>query len=178
MKAARFIPCMLALLIALPLAAGSAFAEPPADRPPGGPPWTPPDERLEGHLRELGLDSAQLEKVRALLAGARRTREESEGRLQQAFEQMRSLLEQDAPDEAAVMHQADVIGALRTEGRKAMLRTLLAVRADLTPEQRVKLNEMMRRDGPPGRPGMFRHGPGGPHKAGPPPASRPPQEEE
>ena len=74
---------------------------------------------------------------------------------------MRSLLEQETPDEAAVMSLADRIGAIRTEGRKSMLRALLAVRADLTPAQRQKLNEMMRRDGPPWRRGVHPQAPAG-----------------
>jgi len=156
----------LAILLALPLAASLALAEPPGGSPPQGPAWSPPDERLAGHLRELGLDAQQLEKLRGVLAEAKRAREEIDGRLQQAFDEMRALLEQDAPDEPAVMKQAERIGEIRTEGRKAMLRTLLAVRADLTPAQRERLNEMMRRDGPPGRPGMFRA------KPGPPPEGR------
>jgi Spy/CpxP family protein refolding chaperone len=48
-------------------------------------------------------------------------------------------LEQEDPDEAAVMEQAEAIGALRTESRKQGLRTLLDVRALLTPEQRDDL---------------------------------------
>jgi Spy/CpxP family protein refolding chaperone len=157
----------LATLVALPLVTSLALAEPTGGQPSeAAPRWSPPDERLEGHLRELGLAAPQLEKMRGLLAEARRTREEIDGRLQQAFDQMRALLEQDVPDEALVMKQADRIGAIRTEGRKAMLRTLLAVRADLTREQREQLNERMRRDGPPGRPGMFRP------KAGPTPDGR------
>jgi Spy/CpxP family protein refolding chaperone len=162
MRLRTFLPRIAAALLAVPLAASIALAEPPHDRPPGGPPWTPPDERLEAHLRELGLDSAQFEKVHAILSEAKRTREQSDGRMRKAFDEMRALLEQDKPDEAAVMQQADRIGSLLTEGRKAMLRALLAVRADLTPEQRQKLNEMMRRDGPPGGPGMPPHGPGSP----------------
>jgi Spy/CpxP family protein refolding chaperone len=63
-----------------------------------------------------------------------------------AFEQMRTLLDQDTPDEAAVMQQAELLGQLRTEAHKAMLHTLLAVRAELTPEQRAQLREKMRAD--------------------------------
>jgi len=136
------------LLLALTLVSSAALAE------SGAPGWAPPDARLEQQLRELGLDSSQREKTQAILGEAKRTREEIDGRLQKAFDEMRNLLEQASPDEAAVMSQADRIGAIRTEGRKAMLRALLAVRADLTPAQREKLNEMMRRDGPPWRRGV------------------------
>jgi Spy/CpxP family protein refolding chaperone len=175
MKIDRFAALALAACLALPLGAGVARAELPGGRPPerGAAPWAPPDARLEQQLRELGLDSTQLAKTQAILADAKRTREEIDGRLQKAFEEMRTLLEQDTPNEAAVMSQADRIGAIRTEGRKAMLHALLAVRADLTPAQRQKLNEMMRRDGPPWRRGKHGQGAGaagGAHEPGPPPA--------
>jgi Spy/CpxP family protein refolding chaperone len=162
LKIDRFIALALAALVALPLAANVARAEPPGGRPPegGAAAWAPPDARLEQQLRALGLDASQLEKTQAILADAKRTREEIDGRLQIAFEEMRTLLEQETPNEAAVMSQADRIGAIRTQGRKAMLRALLAVRADLTPAQREKLNEMMRRDGPPWRRGVHPQAPG------------------
>ncbi len=160
----------LALLSALVVCAGAARAEPPGPGA-GGKPWAPPDARLEQQLRELGLDSDQLARAQAILAEARRAREESDARLQQAFDEMRSLLEQDTPDEAAVMSQADRIGAIRTESRKSLLRALLAVRAELSPEQRAKLNEMMRREGPPWRRGVHPEPPAGARPPGPPPGS-------
>ena len=46
-----------------------------------------------------------------------------------------------------------MLGELRTEGHKAMLHALLAVRAELTPEQRAQLREKMRPTGPSGRGG-------------------------
>ncbi len=165
LKIDRFVALGLAalvVLLALPLAANVARAESPGDRPAesGAAAWAPPDALLEQQLRALGLDASQLEKAQAILAEAKRTREEIDRRLQAAFEEMRALLEKDSPDEDAVMKQADRIGAIRTEGRKAMLRALLAVRADLTPAQREKLNEMMRRDGPPWRRGVHPQGTG------------------
>jgi Spy/CpxP family protein refolding chaperone len=170
MRIDRYVALGLAALLALPLGASVARAEAPGERPPsgGGAPWSPPDARLEQHLRELGLDAAQLEKARGIIADAKRTREEIDARLRKAFEEMRAMLEQDAPDESAVMRQADRIGAIRTEGRKAMLRALLAVRAGLSPEQRQKLNEVMRRDGPHGWRGRLGRGSGAPGGARPP----------
>lgn len=160
MKLERIVSHALAVVAALSLTAALASAEPAGGPPPGPPPWTPPDERLEAHLRELGLDSAQLGEIQTELASAKSARVEVDARLMAAFAEMRALLDQETPDEAAVMKQADRIGAIRTEGRKLMLRTLLRVRADLTPAQRARLNELMRRDGPPGKPGMFRAEPG------------------
>jgi Spy/CpxP family protein refolding chaperone len=130
--------------VGVALAAAVAFAGRAEGRPPG----PPPDVRLENHLEKLGLTSAQMEKVRVILDGAKQKRQQNRAQLRAAFDQMHSLLEQDTPDEAAIMQQADKIGQLQTEGHKAMLHTLLQVRAELTPEQRHKLQEMKDREGP------------------------------
>jgi Spy/CpxP family protein refolding chaperone len=61
--------------------------------------------------------------------------------LREAHHALRTLLEQDVPDENAVLAQVDVIGALQTTHRKQSLRTFLAVQAHLTPEQRASLRQ-------------------------------------
>lgn len=114
--------------------------------PPGPAPGMDPERRLEKHLEELGLEPGQLGAVRALLDESRRAQEEQRERVRAAFEQMHALLDQDMPDESAVMNQAEVLGELHLAGHKAMLHTLLAVRAQLTPEQRAALRERMRED--------------------------------
>ncbi len=164
MQRRRALGGAFALVAALLLGAALARAEPtmPPGHPHGSPPWTPPDERLEAHLRELGLDAEKLAAIQSVLASARKSRAEIDARLMSAFDEMRNLLDQDAPDEGAVMAQADRLGAIRTEGRKLMLRTLLRVRAELAPEQRTRLKEMMQRDFPHGGPGMRRGAPGSP----------------
>ena len=139
---ARISSALSALaLLAAPLPASGFGASGAGMRPDGH-----LDRHLERHLEELGLEPAQLEAVRAILDQARREREERRETVHAAFEEMRALLDQDLPDEAAVMRQAEVLGELRTEGHKAMLRTLLAVRAQLTPGQREQLRERMRED--------------------------------
>jgi Spy/CpxP family protein refolding chaperone len=102
------------------------------------------EARLEKSLEEIGLDATQKEKVRAILDASKQAREAHWQKLRAAHEEMRALLDQETPDETAVMAQADRMGALKTEGHKAMLRTLLAVRAELTPEQRAQLKEKLR----------------------------------
>ena len=52
---------------------------------------------------------------------------------------MRALLSQEVPDEAAVMRQADAIGALELAARKQRLQVMLRIRALLTPAQRQEL---------------------------------------
>jgi hypothetical protein len=52
---------------------------------------------------------------------------------------MRTLLSQEVPNEAAVMQQADAIGALEIAIRKQRLQVMLRIRALLTPAQRQEL---------------------------------------
>jgi hypothetical protein len=52
---------------------------------------------------------------------------------------MRALLSQEGPNEAAVMQQADAIGALELAARKQRLQVMLRIRALLTPAQRQEL---------------------------------------
>jgi Spy/CpxP family protein refolding chaperone len=113
-------PKRLALSAAGALLAALAFS--PASAQREGPPGP-------GHHR-MGSE-ARLEKT-------------LEEKLRAAREELRKLLDQDAPDEIAVLAEADRMGAIRTEMQRAMLRTLLAVRAELTAEQRKQLGEKMR----------------------------------
>jgi periplasmic protein CpxP/Spy len=140
------------LVAAALLSAGFAAAASadPEGRPPHfgrhGPP--PIDRILERHAAELNLSDAVREQVRAIAAES----EEHEAPLREALRAQRDalheLLAQDAPDPDAVMQQAELVGAAETEMHKQRLRTLLAVRALLTPEQRqqlVKIFEEKRR---------------------------------
>jgi Spy/CpxP family protein refolding chaperone len=148
------VPRIVAAALALTLSMGAA---PSAWAGPGG----PPGDRLEKHLEGLDLAPGQMERVHAIVADSKAEREAIHARIREAYREMHALLEQEKPDEDAVMRQAEKIGAIKTEGRKAMLRTLLRVRTELSPEQRRKLMEMKherhgrwRRDhdagGPPG----------------------------
>jgi Spy/CpxP family protein refolding chaperone len=115
----------------------------PADARRHGP---VPDERLEKHLEELDLTSAQKEKVRVILDAGREERQKLRAQKREVIERMHSLLEQDPPDEAAIMLQAERIGDIRTEAHKVMLRTLLQIREQLSPEQRRQLMTIKRRE--------------------------------
>ena len=122
-----------ALLAVFALSAGNASARPPLG---GSGPGT---SMLEGRIRHLDLDTATRDAVFAILDGSRPTEREIESRLDTEHASMRALLEQDSPDEAAVLAQADRVGQTMLELRKQQLRTLLAVRSQLTPEQRAEL---------------------------------------
>jgi Spy/CpxP family protein refolding chaperone len=121
-----------------------AFAGPGAAGGPGGPGGPGMQGRLEKELGKLGLSDVQNQKVQAILTAAQPQRDEMRGQMRQAFQDMHTLLDQDTPDQAAVLAQADRIGQLQTQAHKDMLTTLLAVRAELSPAQRMQLRESMR----------------------------------
>jgi len=130
---------------------------------PGGPggPGGDPGARFEHMISNLGLDPSQQEKVRAILDNSKPQRDAMRAQMREAFQQMRTLLDQDTPDQSAVLAQADKLGQLSTEMHKERLTVLLAIRAELRPDQRAKLKEQMMQHGP----GRWRHhhmGTGGP----------------
>lgn len=176
MKRSSFLALAAAVAL-LPLSPAPAHAAPPDEPPmespgpgPGGKGWPDPQARLEKDLAKLNLSAEQDQKIRALLAQARTERESRRGEMRAEFERLRALLDADTPDEAAVMAQVDKVGALKNQQHKAMLHTLLAIRAELTPEQRTQLKSMMREHGPGSGRWMRGH-----HRGGPP--QEPPDEE-
>jgi Spy/CpxP family protein refolding chaperone len=100
--------------------------------------------RFEERLDSLGLDDQTRTAVHTTLDAARAEQRDLRRQLHAAHQNLRTLLAQDTPDEATVLAQSEVIGALETEHRKQSLRTLLAVRALLTPEQRTSMREAIR----------------------------------
>ena len=131
----------LALVAALALAT-SAFARPGGGHGPGG-------FFLQRQIEKLELPAETRTKVDAVFAESRTSQEKLHEQIRAAHDSMRALLDQDTVDEAAVMAQADSIGALMTQARKQDLKTLIEVRSLLTPEQRASLDQQMekRREG-------------------------------
>jgi Spy/CpxP family protein refolding chaperone len=117
------------------------LAQPPGPPRPHGPPH---EARLEHLVESIGLDEKTLTEVYKVIDASKAEHRELRRKLREVHDRMHSLLEQKEPDEAAVMAQADTIGALETEIQKQRLRTVLQVRALLTPEQRAKLLELLR----------------------------------
>ena len=127
------VPAVGALAI---VTAGSLAAASPSKHGPHGPNMS---SMLESRVEKLDLDEATRNAVYAIIDGSKSTERETKTRLRNEHESLRTLLKQESPDETAVLEHADRIGALMTELRKQQLRTLLAVRAQLTPEQREAL---------------------------------------
>jgi len=110
------------------------FASPGSQRDPG--------LFFEENAEALSLDGETLRSIRSIVEKTKASGDSLHARLRELQEGMRALLDQSAPDESAVMKQADAIGAAEAEIHKQRLGTLLEIRALLTPEQREKLSAM------------------------------------
>jgi Spy/CpxP family protein refolding chaperone len=128
------------LLVGL-TASGSSYAD--ARRPPRDA-GSQSDRFIEEQAEQLGLDEKTMAAIRAIVDASRTRGETLRAELHTAYAQMRTLLSQELPDEAAVMQQANTIGALELTERKNRLQAMLRIRALLTPVQR---QELIRRQG-------------------------------
>jgi hypothetical protein len=98
-----------------------------------------PERFIAEYAERLGLDKETLVMIRTIVDASRAQGETLRADLRQAYAQMRALLSQEGPNEAAVMQQADAIGALELAARKQRLQVILRIRALLTPAQRQEL---------------------------------------
>ena len=136
------------------LCAGPALAQPRPDPVGHG-----IERLLERNAERLHLDDATRERIRSLAAAARAKSEPQREALRQLHEEMHALLTSDAPAESAVLAKADEIGGAETALHKERLRTMLAIRALLTPEQRrelVRIHEEFRSQHPEAGHGRWR----------------------
>lgn len=147
---ARLAALLLALTLGFALPAVAEPPGPPPDQtasPPGPPHGPPPGPRgmhrhgdfIERSADRLGLDEQTRKKIAGIVESVRASQEEREPKLRAAHDRMQELLEADSPDAAAVMAQAEAIGALELASHKDRLMAMLAIRALLTPEQRAEL---------------------------------------
>lgn len=118
------------------LVAGASSAEPPFGRYRHGP---GPEGFIEEHAEELGLDAETQKAIEQIIEESRDRAAAAHRETRRLRLEMRDLLDQESPDEAAVMQQADAIGAAETELHKQRLEALIKIRALLTSEQRERL---------------------------------------
>ena len=84
------------------------------------------DRFIAEYAERLGLDQETLATIRTIVDASRAQGETLRTELRQAQAQMRALLSQEVPNEAAVMQQADAIGALELAVRKQRLQVDVA----------------------------------------------------
>jgi Spy/CpxP family protein refolding chaperone len=103
--------------------------------------------RLEERMASLGLDDATRTAIHTTITGAQGEQSKIRGQLREAYSGLRTLMQQDLPDGAAVSAQLDTIGALQTEYKKQTTLAWLTALAQLTPDQRASLREAVRGHG-------------------------------
>ncbi len=109
---------------------------------------TGPLHSIEEYAERLAIDETTRGAIRLIVEDTRSRGQEIRASLAQARAQMRNLLTQDSPDDAAVMQQAEKIGALRVEKQKNRLRAMLQIRALLSPQQRQALTALREQERP------------------------------
>jgi Spy/CpxP family protein refolding chaperone len=95
---------------------------------------------LEHHAERLGLDEALTTEIRALAEASREKSAALRTQRHELKQQLRTMLYAEAPDEAAVMAQAEKLGELELASHQERLKTKLRILALLSPEQRSELN--------------------------------------
>ena len=145
--AGRWAVLTLVLALALGLCAIAAEAGP---RHAAGAEFNrPPMQRLlDRHAERLDLDAPTRARIEEISRQALERGREHAEKLRALYREQGELLDREPPDEAAILRQVERIGAMRLESEKLRLRTLLRIRALLTPEQRRRLLEMHREERP------------------------------
>lgn len=113
----------------------------------GGPP--PAGGLVDLHADELGLDDATRQAIRGILETSHEEGSTLNRQVRDARETLHTLLDAEPVDRNAVMAQVEVVGQLETEAEKHRIESMLAIREQLSPEQRAKLVELRGR--------MFEH---------------------
>ena len=153
------------------LLAGMALPALAQAQQPGGQPaplLTPEDRAAMGQIfwqrmqGRLGLTDQQVTDIRALVDAQRTAARANVQGLVAARKQLRTLLQQQAPDAAAVQAAATQVKTLQATLFDARLQTQMALRVKFTPEQwqqwqtlRKGMRHRWMRRGPAGGPGAF-----------------------
>jgi periplasmic protein CpxP/Spy len=127
------VVCVLLTALAAPAISRAGAERPPRDTS------RRPDRFITEYAERLSLDQETQAAIRTIVEASRAQGETLRAELRQAYTQMRTLLSQEVPNEAAVMQQANAIGALELAARKQRLQVMLRIRALLTPAQRQEL---------------------------------------
>jgi len=119
----------------------SAHAQ-PRDRNPAFPPGLAEARLLEEQAKAIGVGEETLEKLEKLVAEIKKKEEALRARTIESGSQVRVLLDENMPDEKALMEAAGVGMDVARETRLLRLGTSLRVRALLTKEQLEKFMEL------------------------------------
>lgn len=110
--------------------------------------------------QRLGITAEQVTKIRQETSAFRKTQIRNRADLEMKRVELMDLLSADQPDRAAIDKKLEEISAVRLAQEKAAVAYHLSMRDVLTPDQRLKLEQMRRAPAPRPR-GPRRGGPGG-----------------
>jgi Spy/CpxP family protein refolding chaperone len=99
---------------------------------------------VQENAERLGLGEETRQAIQAIVDDSHARAAALHDEHREARHALKDLLSQDAPDEAAVMAQAEELGRTETALSKHRLATMLRIRALLSPEQRGQLLEIRR----------------------------------
>lgn len=151
-----------AVLILVTTGAGLAMARGHAGPGPG------PEARLERMAARLDLSAEQQEAIKALHENNRARSLPLRKEMMRLENELKGEMLKDSPSEKAILSLNEKMGQIKTELKANRLKTRLAVREQLTPEQRDKMLMMGEGRRGQGRGGEGSHGrnfrghPGGP----------------
>lgn len=99
-------------------------------------------------LQAMGVDGSVLKQIKAITLANRKAQIPLKSAVELAKIELHELLDADEVSEAAVMTAIDKVSSAKTKVRKNQVRTMLKIRALLTPEQRkaVKQTRNQRRN--------------------------------
>ncbi|MCH2172683.1 periplasmic heavy metal sensor [Myxococcota bacterium] len=126
------------------------FATAAVARPDGPPSHRPPGPDLL--VFELDLDAETEAAIERLFEENREEQSARHQELRDARHNLGELLDGEEVDATEIFAQVDQIAALALEARKHGMRTMLDVRALLTPEQRLELKQLREERRPRRRP--------------------------
>jgi Spy/CpxP family protein refolding chaperone len=152
------------LLGGLAFHAPSASASPPGHPRHHGEHGRGPHGFFADHAEQLGIDEPTLAKIREIADASKQRNQALEEKMDAARDALHGMLQQESPDEAAVMAQSDAISALDAERDRNRLRAMMQIHALLSPEQRAELVRLRAEKRPHHRCGG--KGEGGGHCAG------------
>lgn len=132
-----------------------------------GPPT--PWWKTDSIIKELGLTSDQSARIEQIFQTTLPELRQERDELERLEAKLSRMIQDDRNDEATLARQIDRVETARAGANKTRSLMLMRMRKVLTPDQRVRLEEITKR-----RNGERGQGFGPSSRPGPPPASRPP----
>ncbi|MCH2187099.1 Spy/CpxP family protein refolding chaperone [Myxococcota bacterium] len=93
-------------------------------------------------LEEVGVTESVRNEIASISEQSESRARSLHDEIHEARKSLRDLLEENSPNQEVIMQKVDEIGALEIQADKHRLETMLSIRALLTPEQRIALEEL------------------------------------